>query len=225
MDEKQSVIDKIVSMEWAMFIAVNEGEARAACQEDRVTFDGMREAQFDAWPLEAVKSYQDDLLNARQCGRNLVEEKYIHMMENTEPSRYAVLLARITVPSEAVRSLAREVADILLEQTRILFEDYPYVSGNGRPLYSALDYSDISVETYQFSELLTYSEKTLSTLSEHIKTLENSCTSLARVILENTVRFYGYESLDTAEKAAKERADKLGIQVSFGCCSCEECEV
>ena len=225
MDEKQNIIEKIVSLEWEMFTTVNEGEARASCQEDRVTFDGMRTAQFRAWPLESITSYQDDLLNARQCGRNLVEEKYIHMMETTEPARYAALLARITVPSEAVRSLAREIADILLEQTRMLFEDYPYVSGNGRPLYSALDYCDISVETYQFSELLTYSEKTLLALGKYVKALKNGGASLARVILENTVGFYGYESLDTAEKAAKERADKLGVQVSFGCCACEECEV
>ena len=225
MDEKQRIIENIVSLEWEMFTAVNEGEARANCQEDRITFDGMRTAQFSAWPAEAITSYQDDLLNARQCGRNLVEEKYIHMMETTEPARYAALLTRVAVPSDAVRSRAHEVADILLEQTRILFENYPYISGNGRPLYSALDFCSISVETYQFSELLTYSEKTLLALGEHVAALEKSGVSLARVILENTVRFYGYESLDTAEKAAKVRADKLGIQVSFGCCSCEECEI
>ena len=44
-------INKIISIEWAMFDAVNKGKEgpRAACQEDPVTFELMRRAQFEAW--------------------------------------------------------------------------------------------------------------------------------------------------------------------------------
>jgi len=225
MDEKEKLIANIIEIEWEMFVSVNEGEERASCQEDRVTFEGMRAAQYNAWAHKAVASYLRDLENARLNGRNLVEEKYIHMMRTTEPAQYNALLARITVPTEKAQALAQEISDKLLEQTRVLFEDYPYVSGHSRPLYSTLDYGYTSVETYQHGELLTYSEETLTDLLEHILKLEKDGVSLARVILENTIKFYGYESLDTAEAMTKERIDKQGISVSFGCCPGEECEL
>jgi len=211
MDEKPGIIDKIVSIEWSMFTSVNEGKDRASCQEDRKTFIGMRAAQFSAWPLKALASYLDDLEKARQNGRNLLEEKYIHMMKTTDPSRYGALLSRVTQPTGISRALAREAADKLLEQTRALFEKYPHVSGRGRPLYSTLDKEGASIETYQLCELLTYSEATLAALCEHIAALEKDGVSLARVIFENTVMFYGYDSLETAEAAMKGRIDRQRI--------------
>jgi len=222
MEQREEIIKSIVAIEWEMFTTVNEGESRASCQDDHPAFEGMRTAQFTAWPLVASQSYLDDLATALRDDRNLVEEKYIHMMKTTEPTHYAALLSRIINPSEAVQSLAQEVSDKLLEQTRILYEDFPYVSGHGRPLYSALDYSSISVETYQLGELLTYSESTLKALKEHIVALESDGVSLARQILENTVGFYGYKTLESAEKATKDRIDKMGIQISYGCCSQED---
>ena len=222
MKSTNDVIEKIVSLEWEMFIAVNEGEERASCQEDRATFEGMRIAQFREWSLQAAQAYLDDLETALAAGRNLVEEKYIHMMRTTEPTRYAALLPGVVLPTGAARDLALEVSGLLLEQTRILFEEYPYVSGQGRPLYSTLDYSGISVETYQFGELLTYSEKTLSALKDHLLALEKNNISLARNILERTVKFYGYDSLEAAEAATKEHIDKEGIQITYGCRACDE---
>ena len=217
MDENWNSIEKIILYEWEMFTSVNEGEEKVSCQEDRITFEAMRAAQFKAWSPAAVSSYLDDLEAARKSGRNLIEEKYIHMMETTEPSRYNALLPRITAPSDTVRAIASEVSDMLLDQTRVMFELYPFVSGRGRPLYSTFDDAYISVETYQLCELLTYSEKTLSALKEHVERLAKDKISLARLMLENTVKFYGYESLDTAEAAARARADEVEIQVSFGC--------
>ena len=226
--ENTEIMDKIVSIEWDMFTSVNDGEERASCQEDRATFEGMRKAQFSAWPPDATASYLDDLEKARLGGRNLIEEKYIHMMKTTEPTQYDALLHRIvSPPDDTALALAREISDKLLEQTRILFEEYPYVSGRGRPLYSALDYAAVSVETYQYSELLTYSAKTLAALKAHVDSLEKDGVSLARVILENTVFFYGYKSLEAAEKTAKERADEADefyFEPSFGC-SCGDCEI
>lgn len=217
MDKIQETIKKIVEIEWEMFTSVNEGEPHASCQDDRLTFEGMRAAQFREWSLHAAVEYLDDLQTARAAGRNLAEEKYIHMMKTTEPSRYSALLSRVVMPTDSARALAQEINAILIGQTRLLYESYPYVSGQGRPLYSAFDYNGISVETYQFGELLTYSEKTLSALKEHVLALEKSNISLARRILESTVRFYGYDSLDSAESATKERIDSEGIQISYGC--------
>ena len=221
----RELIDKIIAIEWEMFVSVNEGEDRANCQEDYDTFKGMRDAQFIAWPTDAAASYLSDLEEARADGRNLVEAKYIHMMKNTEPSKYSALITRVKMPDSAAEALACEVSDLLLEQTRLLFEDYPYVSGQGRPLYSTLDYAAVSIETYQLGELFTYSAKTLSALKEHIIALNGRDVSLARLILENSVSYYGYKSLDAAETSTKERADRMGIQITFGCCPDGECEV
>ena len=208
MNRNQEIIRKIVRIEWDMFTSINEGKSRASCQDDRITFEGMRAAQFNAWSPGACESYLGDLEAALGDGRNLVEEKYIHMMRTTAPQQYDALLPRITPPSGQARAMAHEISNILIEQTRILFEDYPYVAGHGRPLNSIHDYDVVSFETYQFSELLTYSGKTLSELKDHILALEKNGAYLARIILENTVGFFGYRSLDAAEKATRERIEK-----------------
>jgi hypothetical protein len=212
------ILDEIVSFEWDMFQAVNEGGPRADCQDDRATFEGMRRAQFQAWSPEACASYFDDLLNAILEGRNLVSEKYIHMMKNTSPRQYAELLRLIPVPGEDEKRLANDISQALLEETEALQQQFPYVSGSGRPLRAQLDFTGVtSIETYQLSELLTYSGATLTLLREHLTALRSGGKSLAREILENTVKHYGYSSLESAEAATKARIDKEGIRASFGC--------
>ena len=220
MDDKCVTISKIISIEWEMFTSVNEGLEPASCQEDHKTFTGMRTAQYNAWSLQAVLSYLDDLEEAKKAGRNLIEEKYIQMMLRTEPSQHKALLARIKLPSETVRESANNISCRLLEQTRALYSDYPFIARRGRPLKSNQDYLFTSIETYQFAELLTYSARTLTALLEHIVTLEQNGVSLARLILENTVKIYGYDSLDDAEIAAKRIGDSLPVQES----SCHSCE-
>lgn len=213
-----NVIERIVAFEWDMFEAVNEGGPRASCQEDRATFEGMRRAQFQAWSTNVSLSYFDDLANAILDGRNLVAEKYIHMMRYASPTQYAQLIQTIPLPHETHVALAQEISDKMLLQTVELFKSYPYVSGSGRPLYSEQDFSGVtSIETYQLGELLTYSEKTLQSLLEHLVTLEKAGLSLAMHILENTVRHYGYATLESAETATRERIERQGIEISFGC--------
>jgi hypothetical protein len=184
----------------------------------------MRRGQFDAWSQDAAESYLEDLTAAEAAGGNLVEEKYIHMMRTTEPSRYAKLLARIPQPTDAARALAVALSNTLLEQTKLLFEDYPHVAGSGRPLYSTQDFGGVaSIETYQMGELLTYSERTLDKLLRHVLALESEGISFARSVLENSAAFYGYKSLEEAENATREHLDSLGFEFSFGCSSCDSC--
>ncbi len=226
MARNDDIIDKIIYFEWDMFQAVNEGGPRADCQEDRVTFEAMRRGQFEAWSQDACASYSDDLANAVLDGRNLVTEKYIHMMKYASPSQYAALSKLIPLPDEAQRQRAQEISDRLLAQTARLFEKYPYVSGSGRPLHAVQDFSGVtSIETYQLGELLTYSEETLKLLKNHLLSLENAGRSLARDILENSVRYYGYKTLEDAEAATKARIDKEGIKISYGCGGADSCTV
>jgi hypothetical protein len=216
MESKSELIKRIIAFEWDMFQAVNEGGPRASCQNDPETFEGMRRGQFEAWSEAACASYFDDLAGAVLDGRNLVTEKYIHMMKNSEPGRYEKLTELIPMPGGDVRALAREISDKLLEQTVALFEAYPHVSGAGRPLRSASDLSGVtSIETYQLGELYTYSAKTLEALRAHLLALEAEGRSLAQEILENSVRHYGYTSLDEAETSARRRAEAAGVEVTF----------
>lgn len=221
---RRETVDKIVSREWRMFGAVNEGGERADCQDNAVTFDGMRRGQFDAWSQEAAESYLGDLEAAEESGRNLVAEKYIYMMRTTEPSKYERLSAQMPQPSAEARGLAEKLTGKLLEQTRKLFDDYPYVTGAGRPLYSTQDFGGVtSIETYQLGELLTYSERTLGALLRHVTAMESAGASFARAVLANSATFYGYKSLEEAEAATKERIDAIGFEFSYGCSSCGSC--
>lgn len=208
--DKDALIGQIISLEWDMFQAVNEGGPRASCQEDRVTFEGMRRGQFEAWSRDACESYRDDLLNAVLDERNLATEKYIHMMRYSSPSQYGELIKMIPVPDGTAAALAREVSDKLLEQAAVLFNAYPYVTGSGRPLRAVSDSSGvISIESYQLGELLTYSYRTLCLLHDHLMELEKNGRSLARDILENSVKHYGYQTLEEAEAATKARIGLL----------------
>jgi hypothetical protein len=215
MDRFDDTIDKIVAMEWDMFQAVNEGGPRASCQEDRATFEGMRRGQFEAWSEEALEAYADDLLLSEFEDRNLIREKYINMMKNVAPAQYAKLVDTMPLPNETVFELSLEISTKLMAQTERLFAKYPYVTGSGRPLRSVSDYSGVtSIETYQLGELLTYSETTLRALKSHLEALESGGRMLARDILENSVRHYGYQNLEAAEAAAKARIDGISTQFS-----------
>ncbi len=206
----QAKIDRLIRMEWDMFSAVNEGGPRASCQEDPETFYGMRSAQFRSWDEATLDSYYEDVEAAAAAGRNLVMEKYIHMMKTVQPAEYRELLSRVVYPSEEARILARKITDKMLAQTEILHREYPYVSGAGRPLRSSEDYRGFtSVETYQLGELYTYSLRTLKCLWEHFCRLEKEGKSLARIILEHTVEHYGYDSLEKAEEANRRHAEAV----------------
>jgi hypothetical protein len=220
----REVIDQIVFLEWSMFQSVNEDSGvRAECQDDYDTFDGMRRGQFEAWSQAAAESYLKDLMVAAQAERNLIAEKYIHMMKPTAPARYAALSAAIAKPAPRAQAAANEISEKLLAQTAALFEKYPHVSGSGRPLRSSSDFSGVvSIETYQLGELLTYSERTLLALREHLLALEKDGRSLAEEILLNSVKFYGYKTLAEAEASAKAHAEEEVIEVSFGCEACGE---
>lgn len=214
-------INKIITLEWKMFSSVNEGGPKASCQDDPVTFEGMRRAQFSAWSDEAVDCYLNDVESATATGRNLAMEKYIHMMKTTMPVQYEQLLDRVVYPSPAAVETAEKITAKMIEQTAILHEKYPYVSGSGRPLYSSADFQGFtSVETYQKGELFTYSENTLNALWKHLCALEAEGKSLAKIILENSVTFYGYNDIDQAEEAMRKHAQSQPVEFSFGCDKC-----
>ena len=221
--DQQELITRLLDRDFVMFHAVNGDGEKADCQNDRQTFDMMRRAQFSAWSMETCESYYQDILEAESTGRNLCAEKYIHMMKNTAILQYEQLKDRLTFPDDRGMELVDRINEEMIRQTETLFQRYPYVSGAGRPLYSAQDLGGTtSIETYQRGELMTYSTRTLELLHHHLCSLKEQGISLAEKILEGSVCSYGYSSLDEAEEETKKRAEAMGIQISYGCSRLQE---
>ena len=198
--EKKDIINRIVDAEWRMFRTVN-GEARVSCQEDRITFDGMRRAQFSLWSGETLESYLDDLTEAEQTGRNLLREKYLHMTLISNPGTD---IPRDALPPANAETdvLVDAVWTLLLPRTIALREAYPYISARGRPLRTRDEPNGYpSVETYQKGELMTLSPRTLRLLLEHLRRMESQGDDYVRAVQEASVRALGYASLDAAEAA------------------------
>ena len=190
----------MLAAEWEMFRSVN-GDTRAECQENRRTFEIMRRAQYEAWSEEAVSSFFSDLLSAQKMGRNLSREKYIRMMEHSDPVGYAAFVLELPPLSERQRKLAAAIWEKFLAQTVRMRERYPHIALGGRPLRACEQVPGgmTSVETYQLCESLTYSEQTLEALYAHLTALEAAGIDLAFEIQKNTMLALGFASMEAAE--------------------------
>ena len=192
--------DQIVATEWDMFQATQNKGGRASCQDEHITFFKMRMAQFCVWSDEVAESYLEDLHAAKENNRNLIAEKYLHMMKSSHPEEYEAQKHLLPYISEEKLALANEICDEMLAQTIPLREAFPHVGKNGRPLFSNADkYGFTSVQTYQLGELLTYSKKTLELLKKHLFALKSEGRSLAREVTAHSICSYGFSSLEEAE--------------------------
>ncbi len=201
MEPDRKIIDEIIEIEWNMFRSINEGMEKAACQMSPHTFEAMRRSQFESWNADTCISYLNDLKVALSRNENLPEQKYIHMMRTTDPAAYILLKNRLPVIDEECTALSERITQRLVSQSAELRSRFPLIGNNGRPLYSTDESNgETSLETYQLGELLTYSSKTLHCLETHMLELEARGTSLARLLLENNVRCFGFDSLESAEK-------------------------
>lgn len=207
MDTLETLIDRIVDKEWEMFHNVNQGMPKAGCQENYSTFSAMRRSQFENWSQAACASYEEDLDTARREGRNLPAEKYIHMMARCTPEAYAPLAGSLPKISMERWELAQALNVRLLEQAAAMREKYPFLARIGRPLYSegGDNVCDTSIETYQLGEFLTYSEKTLRLLAEHLETLARDGISLAEKIQLSALQAIGLPTFEAAEQAVMSR--------------------
>ncbi len=200
--EHGELIEKIIGLEWPMFHQVN-GEDRASCQEDEGMFQAMREAQFRAWSPRALVCYLADLEAAKATGRSLIREKYIRMMEDTDPEGFARFKGELPPLSGEQERLIAALWGRFLPQTERLRREFPAVALGGRPLLARdAGPGETSIETYQIGEWETYSEATLTALLDHTRELEGQGVELARRVQENSVAVMGYPSLEAAEQEA-----------------------
>lgn len=208
-NNKNAKIGEILDLEWEMFRSVNGDAITSGCQNNRLEFTAMRGGQFEAWSEACLDSYLEDLKQAKNDKRNLLREKYILMMEETQPREYEFLKAHLHDITEEKQQLAKEVNAEMIAQTAKLREDYPTLGKYGRPLYSSQDRVYVtSIETYQYGELRTYSMRTLHLLQEHMHSLNEQGISFAELVQENTFRSYGYQTLAEASEALEKQNAK-----------------
>jgi len=191
----------IVDREWQMFKNVNNIGGRASCQDDYATFLINRMGQAESWSEQTLESYLSDLETAEKDGRNLLSEKYARMMASTSPAEYNKIVHMLPKISDDALSMVDQIVYVVLEWEMELANRYPNIIQRGRPLFSSQDTPTVtSLETYLRGELMTYSVKTLELYFENVRRLKSENINGSELILEFTVKQYGYSSLRQANE-------------------------
>ncbi|MDE6023832.1 MAG: DUF4125 family protein [Lachnospiraceae bacterium] len=198
--KKDELIDDIVMHEWKQFDKVENEGGRADCQDDWNTFSLMRRSQYMAWNEELLASYRADLIEAEENGWNLITEKYARMMKSTAPERYAEIEGTLPVRNEERIAIQEEIIKIQVEWMEEFAAKYPKMAGNARKIHTYEDNPiDTSYETYLRGELGTYSDVTLVLYGRFIVETRKGGRNLAYIIMNNTAKGYGYNSVADAE--------------------------
>ncbi len=208
---EQGVVEEILGLEWDMFQKVRGLDGPAPCQQDRGTFEIMRSSQLSSWDQETAESYLDDLRQARAGDRNLMTEKYARMMESTSPCECRGVGAVVPELEGSAARLVERLADLSVRWMEETAAKYPLISGRGRPIRSCEDSRfTTSFETYNRSELATYSARTLRLLEAHYLQMVAEGINPAEAILEHTMASYGFASLEQAEAALRAHEERTG---------------
>lgn len=205
--ETEQLIFDIAQMEWELFQNVQNTGGRASCQNDPDTFFKMRMSQWMVYSKETLESYMEDLRSSIEQGRNLIFEKYGFMMETTYPEEFEEIKEHLPKVSPETEKMIDEMADIHVKWDKEVYEKYPHIRENGRVFRSSEDsvQNGSSSESYLKGEYKTYSRETVELIYKQVKQAVDAGENLLEKIIENEVRFYGYQSLEDAEKKQSEK--------------------
>lgn len=205
--ETEQLIFDIAQMEWELFQNVQNTGGRASCQNDPDTFFKMRMSQWMVYSKETLESYMEDLRSSIEQGRNLIFEKYGFMMETTYPEEFEGIKEHLPKVSPEMEKMIDEMADIHVKWDKEVYEKYPHIRENGRVFRSSEDsvQNGSSSESYLKGEYKTYSRETVELIYKQVKQAVDAGENLLEKIIENEVRFYGYQSLEDAEKKQSEK--------------------
>lgn len=197
----KEMVQQIIDTEWNMFDDVHNIGGRADCQDDQRTFTIMRASQLENWSEEMLASYAGDLVNAQLEGRNPLAEKYGYMMRWTHPDEFRKIEDQLPPVSDEKEAMIRQICDQQVEWQEETAREFPKLAGHGRVIHQSEEkWGATSFETYMLGELSTYSETTLRFYLEWIRKLKSEGRNMNREILLYTVKEYGYQSLQDAEK-------------------------
>lgn len=195
------MIDEIIKREWDFFQEVQNIGGRASCQDDFETFYLQRKGQFEIFDTEVRESYLQDLKDAKQIGRNLVMEKYAYMMESTDPEYFQTIQDQLPVIDSQQRQFIDYICEIEVQMREEFNQLYPHLASQARYTHSQEDeIDDTSFETYLRGELSTYSAHTLWLYGKMLLEMLKEEKNMIILIMERTVKAYGYLSLDEAER-------------------------
>lgn len=194
MPKKHDIVNTIIQAEWEMFRAVNDvndvdpqGQNRPSCRDFPEEFRVHRTSKLLAWSQKTLESYLEDLVLARDRGRNLMTYKYARMDE--------------LIPCENQSPLIDTITVTLVNWQKQFIDAYPAIMAGARGLKGPKPGTDwASFENYLRCELETYSEKTLALLAEDIEQMKADGRSMSEEIYTYLVHEKGYTSLDDAEK-------------------------
>lgn len=203
----EQLIFDIAQMEWELFQNVQNTGGRASCQNDPDTFFKMRMSQWMVYSKETLESYMEDLRSSIEQGRNLIFEKYGFMMETTYPEEFEEIKEHLPKVSPETEKMIDEMADIHVKWDKEVYEKYPHIRENGRVFRSSEDsvQNGSSSESYLKGEYKTYSRETVELIYKQVKQAVDAGENLLEKIIENEVRFYGYQSLEDAEEKQSEK--------------------
>lgn len=187
--KRKDIIEHILEIEWEMFKNVKTA-VPAAFQQDPGSFKEIRRSIFETWTEEMLSSYMDDLLTAKEVGRNPFIEKYARMDGLLPPLKSDCIIDRIVhIEERWQREIEEKYPSLYKTVCRNVSE-----SPDGR-----------NFSHYLRSELETYGDKTLKLYYKHIKKAAEKGQNLAIKSLELLVRRSGFESMEQAETILRER--------------------
>ncbi|CAM3087254.1 DUF4125 domain-containing protein [Streptobacillus felis] len=198
--ERNDLIKEIIDREWEMFTVLKNTGGPAECQNNKPEFIVMRKGQWDNLPINILQSYLIDLKKAEEIGRNLLEEKYIRMMEFSAPEEFEGVKDLLPALSPGVEVLIKKIEKTYLAWGDEFEAKFPKFSKLCRPLRSEGDQPErASVQTYLRGELCSYSLKTILFYSDYIEDCVKKGINLIYETHSEVVKMKGFESIEAVE--------------------------
>lgn len=199
---REELIKEIIDREWEMFSVLKNTGGIAECQNNKPEFIIMRSGQWDNLPDKILESYKQDLIDAKEIGRNLLEEKYIRMMEYSAPSEFEGVKHLLPDISNGSLTLIRQIEKIYLNWGDEFESKFPKFSKLCRPLRSSGDIPErASVQTYLIGELSSYSIRTVLFYYDYVKQCVEKGINLIYVTHTDVVKKKGFNSIEEVESA------------------------